>query len=194
VTARTDTSSIRDILDFWLLPLFDPGYGKKRELWWKSTSELDAEITAKFGALLPRAAAGALDGWAHSPDGALALILLCDQFSRNIHRKTARAFATDPKALQTARFALARFYPAAFPLDIRLFFYMPFQHSEQLADQELCCALFNALGNEDNDKYAIDHRDIVARFGRFPHRNDVLGRTSTPEELEYLKTANRFGQ
>jgi uncharacterized protein (DUF924 family) len=190
----TDTSSIRDILDFWLLPLGDAGHGKPREMWWNSTPELDAEITARFDALLSQAEAGELDGWAHSPDGALALILLCDQFSRNIHRKTARAFATDAKALQTARFSLARFYPAAFPLGVRLFFYMPFQHSETLADQELCCALFQALGDAENDKYAIDHRDIVARFGRFPHRNDVLGRTCTPEELEYLKTANRFGQ
>lgn len=190
----SDEAAIRDILDFWLLPLDDPGHGKPREMWWNSTPELDAELTAKFGTLLPKAQAGALDGWAHSPDGALALILLCDQFSRNIHRKTAKAFATDAKALQIARFSLARFYPAAFPLGVRLFFYMPFQHSEALADQELCCALFQALGDADNDKYAIDHRDIVAKFGRFPHRNDVLGRPCTPEELEYLKTANRFGQ
>jgi uncharacterized protein (DUF924 family) len=190
----TDTSSIRDILEFWLLPLDDPGYGKARELWWNGTPELDVEITGKFGALLIKADAGRLDPWANSPDGALALILLCDQFSRNIHRKTARAFATDAKARSISRIALARFYPAAFPHDVRLFFYMPFQHSEELADQELCCTLFQALGNADNDKYAIDHRDIVAKYGRFPHRNDVLGRTSTPEELEYLKTANRFGQ
>jgi len=190
----SDTSSIRDILDFWLLPLADPGHGKTRELWWKSTSALDAELAAKFGALLDKAAAGALDHWARSPDGALALILLCDQFSRNIHRKTARAFATDAKARSVARIALAHFYPAVFPLDVRLFFYMPFQHSEDLADQELCCTLFQALGNADNDKFAIDHRDIVAKFGRFPHRNEVLGRASTPEELDYLKTANRFGQ
>jgi uncharacterized protein (DUF924 family) len=194
VTAMNDTTAIRDILDFWLLPLSDPGHGKKRELWWNSTPELDAEIAAKFGALLPRAAAGELDDWVASPDGALALILLCDQFSRNIHRKTAGAFATDAKARAVARIALAHFYPAAFPLDVRLFFYMPFQHSEDLADQELCCALFKALGNPDNDKYAIDHRDIVARFGRFPHRNEVLDRASTTEEIEYLKTANRFGQ
>jgi uncharacterized protein (DUF924 family) len=187
-------SSIRDILDFWLLPLSDPGYGKPRELWWNSTPEFDAEITAKFGSLLDKAAAGQLDHWANSADGALALILLCDQFSRNIHRRTARAFATDAKARAIARIALAHFYPAAFPLDVRLFFYMPFQHSEELADQELCCALFKALGNEDHDKHAIDHRDMVARYGRFPHRNEVLGRTCTPEELEYLKTAKRFGQ
>ena len=190
----SNTASIRDILDFWLLPLSDPGYGRKRELWWNGTPELDAEIKGKFGALLDKAAVGQLDPWANSPDGALALILLCDQFSRNIHRRTAKAFATDTKARSISRIALARFYPAAFPHDVRLFFYMPFQHSEDLADQELCCTLFQALGDADNDKYATDHRDIVAKYGRFPHRNDVLGRTCTPEELEYLKTANRFGQ
>ena len=77
---------------------------------------------------------------------------------------------------------------------MRVFFYMPFQHSEHLADQELCCALFKAMGNPDNDTFAIEHRDIVAKYSRFPHRNEVLGRASTPEELEYLKTAKRFGQ
>ncbi len=188
------TSSIRDILDFWFLPLGDPGYGRPRDMWWKSTPELDAEIRSRFAPLLDRAIVGELDGWAGSPDGTLALILLCDQFSRNMHRRSARAFAGDAKAIETARIALARFYPAAFPRDMRLFFYMPFQHSEALADQELCCALFAALGGEDVVKYALGHRDIIARFGRFPHRNDVLGRPCTAEELDYLKTAERFGQ
>ncbi len=190
----SDAAAIRDILDFWLLPLGDPAYGSKRALWWTGTPELDAEIAARFGSLLEKAAAGALDGWANSPDGALALILLCDQFARNIHRKTARAFATDGKAIGIARIALARFYPAAFPVDTRLFIYMPFQHSESLADQELCCALFAALGDPETARYAIEHRDLIARFGRFPHRNEALGRTSTPEEIDYLKTADRFGQ
>ena len=194
MTGSADIQSIREILDFWFLPLADPGYGQTREIWWKGTSELDADITTRFAKTLDRAAAGDLDDWAKSPDGALALIVLCDQFSRNIHRRTARAFATDPKALATARLALARGYPAVYPADMRLFFYMPFQHSEALGDQQLCCDLFATLGNEDNVKYAIGHRDIVARFGRFPHRNEVLGRQSTAEELDYLKTAERFGQ
>jgi uncharacterized protein (DUF924 family) len=189
-----DASSIRDILDFWFLPLSDEGYGSPREIWWKSSAELDVELTTRFARTLERAAAGGLDSWVKSPDGALALIVLCDQFPRNIHRRTARAFATDPKALAMARIALARGYPAAYRPDMRLFFYMPFQHSESLGDQQLCCDLFATLGNEDNVKYAIGHRDIVARFGRFPHRNEVLGRPSTAEELDYLKTAERFGQ
>jgi len=189
-----DTASIRDILDFWFLPLADPGYGKRRELWWNSTPELDAEIGRRFGMLVERAIAGELDHWRKSPDGALALTLSCDQFTRNMWRKTARAFAGDAKARDTARHALANGYPAAYPIDMRLFFFMPFQHSEDLGDQDFCCTLFASLGNPDNDKHAIEHRDIVARFGRFPHRNEVLDRPSTGEELDYLKTAKRFGQ
>lgn len=188
-----DAPSIREVLDFWFLPLGDPGHGKPRDIWWKSTPELDAEIAGRFAGLLDRAIAGEFDGWASSPDGALALILVCDQFSRNMHRRSARAFAGDAKAIATARVAVARFYPLAYPRDLRLFFYMPFQHSEQLADQELACALFAAL-DEDSARYAIEHRDIVARFGRFPHRNEVLGRVCTEEELDYLRTADRFGQ
>lgn len=190
----SDTSSIRDILDFWFLPLGDPGYGAKRELWWTGTPELDAEIGQRFGAAFDRALAGEFDFWAGSPEGTLALIVLCDQFSRNIHRRSARAFAGDEKALATARLALARSYPLAFPMPMRAFFYVPFGHSEALADQELACALFSTLEDDQGMKSALEHRDIVARFGRFSHRNEVLGRTSTAEEIEYLRQAKRFGQ
>ncbi len=142
----SNTASIRDILDFWFLPLGDPGHGKPREIWWQSTPEFDAGIRDRFGGLLDHAVAGVLDGWQKSPDGALALILLCDQFPRNIHRRTTAAFSGDAKAQQTARLAVARFYPLAYPTEMRLFFYMPFQHSESLADQEFCCALFASEG------------------------------------------------
>jgi uncharacterized protein (DUF924 family) len=190
----TDTPSIRDILDFWFLPLADPEHGKQRKVWWEPTPELDAEIRARFGSALERAIAGEFDHWRRSPDGALALIILCDQLSRNMHRRTARAFAGDPKALETARYALAHGYPAAFGRYGRQFLFMPFHHSEQLADQELACALFAALDDDDVIKYALEHRDVVARFERFPHRNDVLGRPCTADELEYLKDAERYGQ
>jgi len=190
----SDTQSIREILDFWFLPLDDPEHGKPRKVWWESTPELDADLRRRFGALLDTAIAGALDHWRKSPDGALALTLLCDQFTRNIWRKTPRAFSGDAKARETARHALANGYPGGYPTDMRLFFFMPFQHSEDLGDQDYCCTLFATLSNPDNDKHANDHRDIVARFGRFPHRNEVLGRASTAEELDYLKTAKRFGQ
>jgi uncharacterized protein (DUF924 family) len=190
----SDTAFIREILDFWFLPLGHAEHGKLQKFWWESTPELDAEIRVRFGTLLDKAVAGELDAWRKSPDGALALILLCDQFSRNMHRRTPRAFAGDAKALETARHALARHYPAAYSDDVQVFFFMPFQHSEDLGDQDFCCVLFANLGDGANEKYAIDHRDIVAKFGRFPHRNDVLGRVSTAEELDYLKTAERFGQ
>jgi uncharacterized protein (DUF924 family) len=194
VTDSGDTPFIREIVDFWFLPLDDPEHGKPRKIWWDSTPEFDAETRTRFGVLVDKAIAGGLDPWRKSPDGALALVLLCDQFPRNIHRRSARAFSGDAKARETARFAIAHNCPAAYGRDMRMFFFMPFQHSEALADQEFCCTLFASLGDEDNDKYANDHRDIVARFGRFPHRNEVLGRACTPDELDYLKTAKRFGQ
>ena len=190
----TDTPSIRDIIDFWFLPLSDPDHGLLRDIWWRSTPAFDAEIVSRFGAATERAVAGGLDAWKASPEGALALILLCDQFPRNCFRRSARAFCGDTKAIETARLALARFYPAAFGSNHRLFFYMPFGHSEVLADQLMACALFDTIGGEENLQSAAEHRDVVARFGRFPHRNEVLGRTSTAEELEFLRDAKRYGQ
>lgn len=189
-----DASSIRDILDFWFLPLDDPAHGARRDVWWQSTPAFDTEIAGRFGPLVEIAVAGGLASWRASPDGALALILLCDQFPRNMFRRTAQAFAGDAEAIATARVAIARLYPSVFGPQHRMFFYLPFQHSEQIADQELACALFDTIGTEEAVKYAVAHRDIVARFGRFPHRNDALGRTCTPEELVYLETAERFGQ
>jgi uncharacterized protein (DUF924 family) len=190
----TNSPSIRDILDFWFLPLSHPDHGKPREVWWRGPTELDIEIRERFAAAFDRAIDGAFDHWQKSPDGALALILLCDQFPRNMHRGSARAFAGDAKARETARLALARGYPAAFNRAMRLFFYVPFEHSEQLADQDLCCALFAAFEDEETMKHALEHRDIIVRFGRFPHRNEALGRASTPQELAYLRDAKRFGQ
>ena len=186
--------TIRDVLDFWFLPLDHPDHGKPRDIWWEGPPEFDAEIRERFSPAFERAIEGHLDHWRQSPDGALALILLCDQFPRNMHRKSARAFAGDAKGLEAARHALARGYPAAFNLTMRLFFFLPFQHSESLTDQELGCALFDAFEDEETMKHAIEHRDVIVRFSRFPHRNEALGRDSTAEELDYLKTANRFGQ
>ncbi len=188
------TPGIRDILDFWFLPLSHPDHGKRRDIWWQSTTYFDTEIATRFSAALDRAVAGELDAWRASPDGALALTLLCDQFPRNIHRRSAKAFRGDAKALETARLALARGYPAVFLPEMRAFFYVPFEHSESLADQEFACTLFAALPGADYLEFAAEHRDVVARFGRFPHRNEVLGRASTPDELVYLKDAKRYGQ
>jgi uncharacterized protein (DUF924 family) len=190
----TDGPSIRAVLDFWFLPLQHPEHGTQRDIWWQSTAAFDAEIRQRFGAAIAQAIAGELDHWRRSPDGALALVVLTDQFTRNAHRRTAAAFAGDAKALETARFALARGHPWAFAPTLRQFFYMPFQHSEQLADQELACALIAALEDEEAMKHAVEHREVVARFGRFPHRNEVLGRACTPAERDYLERARRYGQ
>lgn len=186
--------TIRDILDFWFLPLDHPEHGKPRDMWWGGKDGIDDVIRERFVGALDHAIEGGFDHWQKSPDGALALILLCDQFPRNMHRRTARAFSGDRKGLATARLALARHYPSAFNLTMRLFFYMPFQHSESLTDQELGCSLFAAFEDEETMKHAHEHRDVIVRFGRFPHRNEVLERVCTAEELDYLRTANRFGQ
>ncbi|HYC64288.1 MAG TPA: DUF924 family protein [Reyranellaceae bacterium] len=190
----TDTNAIRDILDFWFLPKDHPDHAKPREIWWKSTPAFDEEIRRRFGKLIERGAAGELASWLETPEGALALIILCDQFTRNIFRKTPKAYSGDATALAAARIAVARGYPQALPRIQRTFLYTPFHHSEALADQEMSCALFDTIADPEQKNYARGHRDVVARFGRFPHRNEVLGRTSTAEEIEFLKTAERYGQ
>jgi uncharacterized protein (DUF924 family) len=189
-----DTQPIRDIIDFWFLPLGHPEHGKPREIWWRSNPDFDEEIRRRFGGLIRRAVAGELKHWPETAEGALALIILCDQFTRNIYRKSADAYCGDATALATARVAVARGFHLTVPRDARAFYFTPFHHSENLADQEMSCALFETVADANNNRYARGHRDIVARFGRFPHRNVVLGRISTAEELDYLKTAERFGQ
>ncbi|MFV0297502.1 MAG: DUF924 family protein [Hyphomicrobiaceae bacterium] len=159
-----------------------------RERWFKSTPELDREIVARFGALhkqLREAGAGTND----QPGAreALASLIVLDQFSRNMFRGTPAAFACDPIALAIARSAVARGLDQSVAANVRLFFYLPFEHSENRADQDRAVALFEALGDDNYLTYAKAHRDVVQRFGRFPHRNATLGRVSTPEEVEFLK-------
>ena len=167
-----------DVLRFW----FDAGPAR----WFKKDAAFDAAIAARFGAVAEAAARGALDTWATDPDGALALLLLLDQFRRNIHRESAKAFAADRHCLSIAVAAIARGFDAAVAKDRRQWFYLPFEHSEDLRTQECGIALFEALGDPEALKWAVLHRDIIARFGRFPHRNAVLGRQSSPEELQFL--------
>ena len=191
-----DMAVLDDIHAWWFGPLLSPTdrNPEKAALWFNRSDATDAHIRDTWGRSIPEAAGTDWDIDGLTRRQQVGLVILLDQFPRNIFRRSARAFSGDAKAIETARLALARSYPLAFRPTVRTFFYMPFQHSEQLADQELCCALFATLENEDYDKYAIAHRDIVARFGRFPHRNEVLGRGCTAEELEYLETADRFGQ
>ncbi len=156
------------------------------ERWFAKNAEFDADIRARFLPTCVAAAAERLSSWEDAPEDALALVLVLDQFPRNIFRDDARAYATDPLARAVARRAIARGFDDAFTLPLKRFFYMPNMHSEGLADQEDCIALCRAAGDEDGVKYAVIHADIIRRFNRFPHRNRVLGRTTTPEEAAFL--------
>ncbi|HET6468179.1 MAG TPA: DUF924 family protein [Geminicoccaceae bacterium] len=173
-------TTIRDVLDFW--------FGERASaLWFEKDPAFDAEIRERFLALVEAAAAGAHDDWLETPEGALALVVLLDQFPRNMHRGRPAAFAHDARAREVAAAALARGHDRALPAAQRSFLYLPFEHSEDLVDQDRSVALFRALGDPVGLDYAVRHREIVARFGRFPHRNAILGRASTPEEEVFLE-------
>lgn len=183
--SAADTAS--RIVEFWCgLPDRDGAF-EKRESWFKADSDFDARITAEFLGDHESAAAGELDGLKATPEGCLALVILLDQFPRNMFRGTPRAFATDEAARAVSRHALTQRLDATLHRVPRSFLYLPLEHSENLEDQELSVRLFESLGDEDWLGYARAHRDIIARFGRFPHRNAILGRESTPEETEFLK-------
>ncbi len=183
------------LLDFWFGPPGDPERERHREIWFKSTPEHDAQLRQLFLADYELAMAGALGDWEATPEGALALLLLLDQIPRNIFRNTPRAYTTDPMAREAADRALARGFDMQVPPAWRLFFYLPFHHSEEIADQHRAMALSERLpGRPDrgaNRRYGRPYLDVIERFGRFPHRNAILGRTSTPEEVAFLEEANR---
>jgi uncharacterized protein (DUF924 family) len=156
------------------------------ESWFKSDPAFDAEVRARFLETYEAGVSGKLSGWESSAEGALALTLLLDQFPRNIFRGTPQAFASDKLALDIVKRAIAAGHDRKVAAELHTFFYMPFMHSEELADQERCVVLMQKEGKQENVKYAEIHRDAIARFGRFPHRNEILGRASTPEEIAYL--------
>lgn len=169
-----------DIVRFWFVES-----GPKK--WFRGGPKFDAEIRARFSGHHAAAAAGLLEAWRVTPAGALALLLILDQFSRNMFRRDARAFATDAYSRMIAGGAIARRFDKVAPAERRAFFYLPFMHSEILADQQRSVALFTALmPASSNLRFAIEHAEIVERFGRFPHRNAVLGRSSTPAEIDFL--------
>jgi uncharacterized protein (DUF924 family) len=175
----------REVLDVWFSD-------HARERWFEVDPVFDAELRCRFGAALEAACHGELAAWEHTPEGCLALVILLDQVTRNVYRGSARAFENDRRALAIAEAALASGHDRAVPADRRLFFYLPFQHAEDLAHQRRSVELFEQLASElpaddDNLEYAHRHLAIVERFGRFPHRNAALGRTSTPAELAFLR-------
>jgi uncharacterized protein (DUF924 family) len=167
-----------DVLAFWRAAGPDK--------WFNKDAAFDAEIRARFLPTYEAAAAGRLAHWEATPEGALALLLALDQFPRNMFRASARTFAADPLARAVADRAIGRGFDARFPMPERMFFYLPFEHSEDLADQERCAELNRERGDADSLKWALRHADIIRRFGRFPHRNAVLGRATTPEEQAFL--------
>jgi uncharacterized protein (DUF924 family) len=154
--------------------------------WFVKNAALDAEICARFASLHEAAAAGLLAHWADEARSCLALVIVLDQLPRNMYRGEARAFATDAQARAAARVILERGWNKAMSQAEQLFAYLPLEHSESLADQNLCCELMKDFDPEQL-RYAIRHREIIERFGRFPHRNAALGRASTAAELEFLK-------
>ncbi len=166
-----------DVIAFWRAA------GPKR--WFEKDADFDDNIRQRFLKVHEAAAAGKLTAWEANAEGALALLILLDQFPRNMFRGQARAFASDPLALGVASRAILNGFDGLFP-DLRGFFYLPFEHSENLADQEKGVAFYKAVGDVDGVKWAEIHADIIRRFGRFPHRNAVLGRVSTPEEQKFL--------
>lgn len=192
---KTPFDRARAVLAFWFAVPGDPEHGRMRRIWFAKDEAFDEEIRQRFLADYEAAAAGGYDGLATTPSGALALAILLDQFPRNLFRGTARAFATDAKARALAERAVeAGFDQRLVPVE-RLFLYLPFEHSENLADQHRSVALFESLPvtpnfpeatRDDVVDYARRHLAIIERFGRFPHRNAALGRTSTPEELVFL--------
>ena len=169
-----------EVIDYWLETL-------STDDWYGAPPEVDAEIARRFGDLFERLSEEVPDAWLRSPQERLAAILVLDQFPRNIYRGSPRAFATDAKALALSKDAIATGADRELPPEQRAFLYMPFQHAENLADQCRSLELFEYLGNPNNLDFAVRHYEIIARFGRFPHRNAVLGRVSTPEELSFLE-------
>lgn len=188
----------KDILEYWFGELDE--YGRTDEsrfkLWFGKSEETDQYLTENYKDLLESAKRGELDSWKESAEGLVAFIVLLDQFSRNIYRDTAEMYAADEQVLSVAKRAVETGVDKEMPISHRVFTYLPFMHSENLEDQEQCIELFKGLQNEvpeevkksiqGNIDYAIKHRDVVKGYGRFPHRNEILGRESIEEEKVYL--------
>ena len=170
--------SIEDVLSFWFA---------NKTRWWKKDPAFDDQIRKRFAPLLSSIANKEHEEWKATPRGTLAYVIVLDQFSRNMFRDTPGMFSNDEQALETAKEAIDKGFDQQLSHEERGFLYMPLMHSEVLTDQERCVQLFDTLGNADSLDYAIRHRDIIKRFGRFPHRNGMLGRSSTAEEVEFLK-------
>lgn len=176
-------TSSKDIIDFWFSE-------RVSKLHFAKNTDFDKEVYDLFFATYEKALNGGLVDWQETPEGSLALIILLDQFSRNMFRNTPKSFESDKQARDIARLAIKNQFDHKLSKEQRVFLYMPFMHSENLKDQEVSIDLYKKLGIEENLKFAVAHYDIIKRFGRFPHRNSTLGRKSTNEEVEFLKNPN----
>ena len=188
----TDDPRAAEVLDFWFGRPDEAHHLQPRELWFRKDENFDALCAQRFGPLIDAALRGELQAWTAPPLSALALVVVLDQFTRNTRRGTAGMFAGDARALAAARTLVASGADRTLPGVMRQFIYLPFEHSEDLADQRESMRLFSQLGQDEPAlaglvEWARKHEVIVERFGRFPHRNAALGRTSTPEETEFLK-------
>jgi uncharacterized protein (DUF924 family) len=179
--------AITQILNFWFGEPTSPDFGQPKSFWFNSNPEIDNQIKQDFASTYDLARTGQLEDWLATPQGCLGLILLLDQFPRNMFRNTPQAFATDDLALKAAKTAISQGFDQQLPPFQRKFMYMPFMHTESLADQIKSVELFLAFGDVVSLDYAIQHHAIIERFGRFPHRNAILNRLSTAEELAFLQ-------
>ena len=179
------SESPQTFIEFWFSETVRP-------LWFKSTTEFDNQLRDRFETVWQQAVANKLDKWAETAEGMLALVIILDQIPLNIYRGLALSFSTEAKAREIAGHAIDKGLDTALPDEQKAFLYMPFMHSETLADQDRSVALYEAAGLEYNLKFAKHHRDIIWRFGRFPHRNNILGRESTEVELVYLVSDEAF--
>ena len=179
-----------EVNDYWFGTPGSPEHGKRRDVWFKDGRSIDDEIRGQFLPLHEQAASRGLNHWREDPVSCLALILVLDQFSRHMFRDTPLAYATDPQALETAKHALDSEFDHDRPIVELNFFYLPFSHAEDLSAQHRGVELRRAMPeHEEKSKSverAIEHMEVVARFGRFPHRNEILGRESTPEEITFM--------
>ncbi|MGI9381012.1 MAG: DUF924 family protein, partial [Methyloligellaceae bacterium] len=182
---ESSNSDSAKIVNFWI--------SAGPEKWFEKDTSFDLEIAEKFGDLVEPAVGGHLDDWLATAEGALGLILLLDQFPRNLYRDSDRAFQFDSKALAVSDEALSRNHDQAYQNPVRRFFYLPYMHSENLGHQDHCIELCTRANDEVGVKFAEIHADIIRKFGRFPHRNKVLGRSSSPEEIQFLEDGGFAG-
>jgi uncharacterized protein (DUF924 family) len=182
---KTSQNEIKDLVTFWFS---EP----VKKLWFNSTPEFDAQLKEKYLNLVERAERGELDDWAAQAQGALALVIILDQLPLNIFRQQARSFATESKARDIAAQAVEKALDQQLDPEQKAFLYLPFMHSEHLADQDRAVELFEEAGLNENLRFAKHHRELIRRFGRFPHRNKILGRENTPEETAYLNSKEAF--